>query len=114
MCFFRKDPTEEKKKNPLWKIQPLLDELNFQATNMWLPGKRVAIDEQTLGFKGKNGMKLRISYKIEGDGFQCNALCDRGYTHSLYFRHGDAPKIDARFNHLELSPTTHRVVWLAL
>ena len=50
-------------------------------------------------------MKLRISYKREGDGFQCDALCDEGYTFSFYFRHGDAPKLGRQYDHLELSDT---------
>ena len=74
----------------------------------------MSIDEQTLGFKGKSGMKLRISYKREGDGFQCDAVCDRGYTFAFYFRHGDAPTLPIQYKHLELSPTARRVVWLAL
>ena len=41
---------------------------------MWIPGKWVSIDEQTLGFQGRSGIKLRISYKKEGDGFQCDAV----------------------------------------
>ena len=110
----RLDPTTEKKKNPLWKIQSLLDELNHQAKKMWLTGRWVSIDEQTLGFKGKHGLKLRITYKKEGDGFQCDAVCDRGYTFSFYFRHGDAPKLPRQFDHLNLSPTAKRVVWLVL
>jgi len=113
MYDFRKDPKAESKKNPLFKIQLLLDELNHQAKKMWVTGKWVAIDEQTLGFKGKSGMKLRISYKNEGDGFQCDAVCDRGYTYSFYFRHGDAPTLPAEFDEFELSPTARRVVWLA-
>jgi len=44
--------------NPLWKVQELLDELNKQAKDMWVLGKWVAIDEQTLGFQGASGMKL--------------------------------------------------------
>jgi hypothetical protein len=36
---------------------------------MWVPGKWVAIDEQTLGFQGALGMKLQISYKSRGVGF---------------------------------------------
>ena len=116
MCLydFRLNANTEKEKNPLWKVQSLLDELNHQAKKMWLPGKWVSIDEQTLGFKGKSGMKLRISYKREGDGFQCDAVCDRGYTFAFYFRHGDAPTLPIQYKHLELSPTARRVVWLAL
>ena len=58
-----------------------------------IPGKWVAIDKQTIGFKGRSGMKRCISYKREGDGFQCNALCDKGYTFSFFFQHGDTPKL---------------------
>jgi hypothetical protein len=34
-----------------------------------VPGKFVSIDEQTIGFKGKHGLTLRISYKREGEGY---------------------------------------------
>jgi hypothetical protein len=93
MCMFdfRQDARKETAKNPLWKIQHLLDELNDNASKMWIPGKWLSIDEQTLGFQGRSGLKLRISYKKEGDGFQCDAICDDGYTFSFYFRHGDPP-----------------------
>ncbi len=57
-------------------------------------------------------MKLRITYKREGDGFQCNALCDEGYAFSFYFRHGDALNLGCMYDHLELSDTAKRVVWL--
>ena len=70
-------------KNPLWKVQSLLDKLSEQARKMWITGRWVSIDEQTVGFKGKHLMKLRISYKREGDGFQCDAVCDNGYTFSF-------------------------------
>ena len=92
LCIYdcRENAREEIKKDPLYKVRPILKELNCQARKMWRTGRWVAIDEQTIGFKGKHGMKLRISYKREGDGFQCDALCDNGYTFSFYFRHGDA------------------------
>ena len=77
---YRDSPHEKQKVNPLWKVQELLDELNKQATDMWVLGKWVAIDKQTLGFQRASGMKLWISYKREGDGFQCNTVCDAGYT----------------------------------
>ena len=75
------------KKDPLWKVWLLIDELNKQAKDMWIPRKWVAIDEQTIGFQGALSMKLRISYKQEGDGFQCDAICDSGYTYSFWFHH---------------------------
>ena len=110
---FRVNIKEQTIKNPLWKIQTLLDELNHNARKMWTTGKWVSIDEQTLGFKGRHRMKLRISYKREGDGFQCDAVCDMGYTFSFYFRHGDSPILPEKYKHLDLSPTARRVVWLA-
>ena len=57
-------------------------------------------------------MKLRISYKREGDGFQCDALADEGYTFSFFFRHGNAPSIGRQYDSLELSDTARRVIWL--
>ena len=80
---YRKSPTEKQKSDPLWKARGLLDELNKQAKDMWVPGKWVAIDKQTLGFPGASGMKLCISYKREEDGFQCDTVCNGGYTYSF-------------------------------
>ena len=110
---YRDNPKEKQKEDPLWKVRQLIDELNKQAKDMWIPGKFVAIDEQTIGFQGASGMKLRISYKREGDGFQCDAICDRGYTYSFWFRHGPPPTLGPEFKDLELSPTACRVIWLA-
>jgi hypothetical protein len=114
MADYRDNPKQKQQENPLWKVQELLDELNKQAKDMWLPGKWVAIDEQTIGFQGASSMKLRISYKREGDGFQCDAVCDRGYTYSFWFRCGKPPVLPQTFKHHDLSPTAKRVVWLAL
>ena len=94
---YRENPKEKQKTDPLWKVRMLIDELNKQSKDMWIPGKWVAIDEQTIGFQGASSMKLRISYKREGDGFQCNAVCDRGYTYSFWFRHGPPPTLGPDF-----------------
>jgi hypothetical protein len=110
---YRDNPKEKQKTDPLWKVRMLIDELNKQAKDMWVPGKWVTIDEQMIGFQGASSMKLRISYKREGDGFQCDAVCDRGYTYSFWFRHGPPPTLGPEFKDLELSPTARRVVWLA-
>ena len=80
---------------------------------MWIPGKFLAIDEQTIGFQGVSGLKLRISYKREGDGFQCDAVWDGGYTFSFWFRHGPAPDVGLKYKHLALAPLACRIVWLA-
>jgi hypothetical protein len=80
---YRENPRQQQRLNPLWKVQRLIDKLNNQAKDMWVPGIFVAIDEQTIGFQGQVGMKLRILYKQEGDGFQCDAVFDSGYTFSL-------------------------------
>ena len=58
-------------------------------------------------------MKLRISYKQEGDGFQCDAVCDCGYTYSFWFCHGLPLTLGPEFKDLELLPTACQVVWLA-
>jgi hypothetical protein len=80
---YRDNPKEKQKTDPLWKVRMLIDKLNKQAKDMWIPGKWVAIDEQMIGFQGALLMKLCISYKREGDGFQCDAVCNRGNTFSF-------------------------------
>ena len=69
-----------------------------------------------LGFQGWSRIKLCILYKKEGDGFQCDAVCDDGYTFSFYFHHGDPPPLPAEFKNKipDLVPTAQHVVWLAL
>jgi hypothetical protein len=67
------------------------------------------MDEQMIGFQGRHVDKLRISYKNEGDGFQCDALCDEGYTYSFYFRNDPAPK---KYTKMGLSPLHARVMAL--
>jgi hypothetical protein len=110
---YRESSKEKQKSDPLWKVRELLDKLNKQATDMWVPGKWVAIDEQRLGFQGASGMKLHISYKGEGGGFQYDVVCDVGYTYSFHFCHGPPPNVGEQYKHLDLSPTARQVVWLA-
>ncbi len=60
---YKLNVSKEQRKNLMWKVQSLLDELNHRAKKNWIPGEWVASDEQTIGFKGRSRMKLRISYK---------------------------------------------------
>jgi hypothetical protein len=85
MCMFdfREDAMKETAKNPLWKVQRFLDKLNDNAAKMWIPGKWLSINEQTLGFQGRSRIKLRILYKNEGDCCRPPILC----TVQEYFWH---------------------------
>ena len=51
MCMFnfRENLRKAAAKNHLFKVQCLLDELNENASTMWIPGKWLAMEEQTLG-----------------------------------------------------------------
>ena len=91
----------------LWKLGDILEETRKRCEKLWLFGKKGSIDEMTIGFKGRCAMKLRITYKAEGDGFQFDAICDDGYTYSWSSRHEKAPNMDK-----DLSPTHNRVLWL--
>ena len=51
----------------------------------WRLGHDISGNEQTIGFQGHHADKLRITYKAEGDGFQCDAICDAGYTQTFFF-----------------------------
>ncbi len=57
------DAKKKTAKNPLWKIQHFFDKLNENIARMWILGKWVSIDEQTLGFQGGSRLKLHISYE---------------------------------------------------
>ena len=91
----------------------MLDKLGKNAQRCWIPGKWVSIDEQTIAFKGQHGLALRITYKREGGGYQCDAVCEDGYTFSFYFRRGDAPELP-EMKELDLSPTARQVIWLMM
>ena len=45
-------------------------------------GEIIWVDQQTTGFQGLHGDKLRILYKAEGNSFQYNELCSNG---SMFF-----------------------------
>jgi len=78
-----------------------LKHINQVSRHAWKLGTHLSGDEQTIGFKGKHQDKRRITYKKEGDGFQCDAICDRGYTYCFYFRNQPAPK---KYLDMGLSP----------
>ena len=97
-------------KNSLWKVQRLLDKLNNNAAKMWILGKWFSIDKQTLGFQGRIGIELCISYKKEGDGFQfqCDAVCgDREKPSPSTSAMGIPPLSPLRVQEQDFRPITH-------
>ena len=94
-CFAAQDPKipiPSHKTHPNFKVDEYFRHLQLIFRYAWLPGRDLSGDEQTMGFKGRHRDKLRISYKKEGDGFQCDCLADDGYTFTFYFRNQPAPK----------------------
>jgi hypothetical protein len=102
-------PVPARDVDPNWKIRPLLDWMNFIGPKAVLLGECSSVDEMTIGFQGSHKDKRRITYKAEGDGFQCDALCQEGYCYQHYFRNDPAPK---QYLKLGLSPLHARVMWL--
>ena len=98
-----------KTQQPNFKIDPLFDHMNKVNQEAWLLGKKVAVDEQTIGFQGHHKDKQKITYKNEGDGFQCDALCDDGFTFAFYYRNHPAPQ---KYSRMGLSPLHSRVMGL--
>lgn len=77
---------------PLKKCEPLLSYCRLNWERRWLPGMHLSLDEMTLGFKGRCAMVTRIKYKREGDGFQCDSLCEDGYCYTFWFRCDNPPR----------------------
>ena len=112
-CFFACQnpvlPTPDRNLDPLHKVKGLVSWITKIGGESWALGKSFAIDEQTIGFQGQHIHKLRISYKKEGDGFQCDALCQDGFTFAVYFRNEPPP---AQYIKKGMSPLHARVMWL--
>jgi hypothetical protein len=110
--FAIQDPRKavpDRKKVPNFKIAPMLSHMLKVSPEAWVLGPNASVDEQTVGFQGHHIDKLRITYKNEGDGFQCDALCQDGYTYSFYYRNHPAPQ---KYIAMGLSPLHARVMGL--
>ncbi len=89
-----------------WWAEPLHEEM--------LDSRKVCSNIQVNNWlKGQSKMKVCISYKREGDGFQYDALCDDGYTFFFLFWHGNAPKLRTAYDHLDLLDIAKCVVWVS-
>ena len=94
-CFACQDPKlpiPPRETHPNFKVDEYFRHIQLIFRYTWMPGRNLSGDEQTMGFKGRHPDKMRITYKKEGDGFQCDCICDNGYTFTFYFRNQPAPK----------------------
>ena len=107
-CFASQDPLVQppsRASHPNWKVDPFLKHVQEVSRVGWHLSKIISIDEQTAGFKGRHPDKRRITYKKEGDGFQMDAICDRGYTYAYYMRNQPVPE---KYVEMGLSPLHSR------
>ena len=102
-----KKATPSKVTRPNHKVDSLFRHMQEVSMRAWDLGPDISIDEQTIGFQGKHSDKRRITYKREGDGFQCDAICDKGFTYTFYFRNQPAPK---KYLNQGLSPLHSRIM----
>ena len=84
-------PTPPRNEQPNHKIDPFLKWIKEVSMRAWNLAKNFSVDEQTMRMQGCHPMKLRIIYK-KGEGFQCDALCDDGYTFDFLLRHKPPPR----------------------
>jgi hypothetical protein len=90
-------------------LRPILDWMNYIGPKAVLLGECASVDEMTIGFQGSHKDKKRITYKVEGDGFHCDALCQERYCYQHYFQNDPATK---KYVALGLLPLHARVMWL--
>ena len=93
--FTLQDTTKQaptRKEHPTYKVDSFLKHLQKVSMSAWRLGQNISGDEQTIGFQGRHSDKLRITYKAEGDGFQCDALADSRFTWTFYFHNQLAPE----------------------
>ena len=62
----------------------------------------------TMGFKGRCALVTRIKYKREGDGFQCDCICEDGYCITFWIRCDTAPCPVPK----DVSDRDNRCAWL--
>jgi len=99
-------PVPPKKEHGNWFVKPLVDWINYCGPYVWMLGPNASVDEQTIAFKGRSSMKKRITYKRAGDGFQCDALCENGFTYSVFFRNEPSPRKYKRMGFSDLHART--------
>ena len=83
--------------------------MNYLYPKTWKLGREFSIEKTTLGFQGRYKDKRRIAYKRAGDGFQCDAIFENGFTYQVYFCKHSAPP---NYINMNLSPLYSSVMAL--
>ena len=96
------------KRGPLFKLEPLLSFMRYKWPRGWRLGMHLSLDEMTVGFKGRCALVTRIKYKKEGDGFQCDAICEDGYCFTFWYRCDTPPRVVPA----DVSARDDRCAWL--
>lgn len=104
LCDYEQDNINEVHKSrkepydPLFKLKPLMDELQLACKAYFVPKQNISIDERMVAFKGRIGMKQYIKDKPTKWGFKLWILAssDSGYTYKFQVYTGK-----------RLTPTTH-------
>ena len=99
-------PTPPRNSHPNWKVAKFFCHAIKISKGCYLVGVNISIDEQSIGCQGRHPGILRIKYKAEGDGFQCDSLYSDGYTYAFYFQNQPPPKL---FTDMDMSPLHARV-----
>lgn len=73
-----REPAAEapRKRNPLHKIQPLLDHFCLNAKNVWCPRNNLCVDEDLVTFRGRSRLVLYMPLKPGKWGIKVWKLCD--------------------------------------
>ena len=96
------------KRGPLFKLEHLLSFMRYKWPRGWRLGMHLSLDEMTVGFKGRCALVTRIKYKKEGDGFQCDAICEDGYCFTFWYRCDTPPRVVPA----DVSARDDRCAWL--
>jgi hypothetical protein len=84
-------PVEDWSNNLYQKLNSFFKWTKQISIYAWNPVKHLVCIEKTLGFQWRHEAKQRITYNNKGDVFQCDAICDQGYTLNFYFRNAPPP-----------------------
>ena len=91
LCRMKKRGSQNKQVNQVTKLIHFINRSKKCQRRLGI-SVNFSVDKQTQRMQGRHPENLRITLKKEGDGSQCDALFDYGYTFTLLFCHDPPPK----------------------